>query len=574
MKTGGTGGDDSTAALITPHLDPIAERTVSFDDSMTGSDAKDEEMDEDYDDYLEEKAPAPAVVTPETPEDAVVSAGRSAGTRSLSRNLAVELDDDTRSVTRNLADELDDVDGPGPAYDDLEDFEDAADDSRSPVLTTQVTEQTSGNRPPLNGDTPAANKVLGRLYEEMKTSDWGELFEPTMTRQAVWADLCLELARPVNSITIEQVVKEIERFLKALGLRPLEYPSPSTLECWVPAEAGAELWKWKKRLRTAFGVNSFTLDDSRKTRATREVVDPASVPLPTTPKRTIRENPSRKPTGGVFSASGERSPYFQDSHKGHEKQLKTEHDPPQRAPDDSSDEEADFTGDGGAQMGEYLRQIREVTESELLNATPRIEVATHRPLGQIKAFSGTRNKSENSMQWLRAFVYEMKGTRASPNDWCMPFELSLRDGHLHWYRQLPKKTKRTWSLLSEAFIKYYCSQFSQSAETRYYSAKREDKEHVCDYLNRLNGYARNVGIRFESNGRKARDHVKRFLETRGDRGLERRLCHLRISDRHELEEMIQEILKIDERNSSRESPLHHARAQDASRRRDDRRRDD
>ncbi|KAG6623631.1 Eukaryotic/viral aspartic protease [Phytophthora cinnamomi] len=133
------------------------------------------DMDEDYNDYLEEKAPAPAVVTPETPEDAVLSAGRSAGTRSLSRNLAVELDDDARSVTRNLADELDD-------------FEDAADDARSPVLTTQVTEQTSGNRPPLNGDTPAANKTLGRLYEEMKKSDWGELFEPTMTRQAVWAD--------------------------------------------------------------------------------------------------------------------------------------------------------------------------------------------------------------------------------------------------------------------------------------------------------------------------------------------------------------------------------------------------
>ncbi|KAG6622358.1 uncharacterized protein IUM83_05252 [Phytophthora cinnamomi] len=568
MKTGGTRGDDATAALITPHLDPIAERTVSFDDSMTGSDAKDEEMDEDYDDYLEEKAPALAVVTPETPEDAVLSAGRSVGTRSLSRNLAVELDDDTRSVTRNLADELDDVDGPGPAYDDLEDFEDAADDSRSPVLTTQVTEQTSGNRPPLNGDTPAANKVLGRLYEEMKKSDWGELFEPTMTRQAVWADLCHELARPVSSVTIEQVVKETERFLKALGLRPLEYPSPSTLECWVPAEAGAELWKWKKRLRTAFGVNSFTLDDSRNTCATREVVNPASVLLPTTPKRAIRENPSRKPIRGVFSTSGERSPYFQDSHMvtppttGYSDRAGRTTDDSKSArgmksnsrrstnlrsgpTDDSSDEEADFTGDGGAQMGEYLRQIREVTESELLNATPRIEVATHRPLGQIKAFSGTRNKSENSMQWLRAFVYEMKGTRASPNDWCMPFELSLRDGALHWYRQLPKKTKRTWSLLSEAFIKYYCSQFSQ-----------------------------NAGIRFESNGRKARDHVKRFLETCGDRGLERRLCHLRISDIHELEEMIQEILKIDERSSSRESSLPHPRARDASRRRDDRRRDD
>ncbi|KAE9262799.1 hypothetical protein PR003_g33404 [Phytophthora rubi] len=80
MKSGGTRGDDSTAALITPQLESIAERTVSFDEPMNGSDAKDDEMNEDYDDYLEEKAPAPAVVTPETPEDAVMSAGRSDGT--------------------------------------------------------------------------------------------------------------------------------------------------------------------------------------------------------------------------------------------------------------------------------------------------------------------------------------------------------------------------------------------------------------------------------------------------------------------------------------------------------------
>ncbi|GMF41714.1 unnamed protein product [Phytophthora lilii] len=128
-----------------------------------------------------------------------------------------------------------------------------------------------------------------------------------------------------------------------------------------------------------------------------------------------------------------------------------------------------------------------VTEAEMQNVTPRIKIATHRPLGQIKAFSVLRNKTENSMQWLRALVYEMKGTRASPDEWCMPFELSLRDGALHWYRQLSKKTKRQWSLLSEAFIKYNCSQFNQSAESRYYSAKRDDKEHICDYLNRLTG---------------------------------------------------------------------------------------
>ncbi|EGZ11056.1 hypothetical protein PHYSODRAFT_518814 [Phytophthora sojae] len=307
---------------------------------MTGSDATDEELDGEYDDYLEEKAPAPAVVTPETPEDAVISAGRSGGSRSLARSLASELEDDAPPVSRNLADELDDVDGPETAYDDMEEFEDRVDDSRSPVLATQVTEQTSGNRPPMNGDTPAANKYsLGRCFEAMRASEWGRLFEPRMIRQAVWADLSHELARLVNAVTVEQVAKDTVTFLKALGLRPTLAASPSTLESFLPA--GAELWQWKKKLCTAFEMTPFSLELPKAARTNKGGADPARVPL-------------------------------------------------------------------------------------------------------IPTFSGARNRGENSMQWLRAFVYEMKGTHPPPNEWCMPFELRLRDGAVHWHRQLTKKPKRTW----------------------------------------------------------------------------------------------------------------------------------
>ncbi|GMF53323.1 unnamed protein product [Phytophthora fragariaefolia] len=49
--------------------------------------------------------------------------------------------------------------------------------------------------------------------------------------------------------------------------------------------------------------------------------------------------------------------------------------------DDSSSEDEGYDGDGGVQMNEYMRQIRELTDSEQSSATPRIEVATHRPLG-------------------------------------------------------------------------------------------------------------------------------------------------------------------------------------------------
>ncbi|GMF30389.1 unnamed protein product [Phytophthora fragariaefolia] len=182
----------------------------------------------------------------------------------------------------------------------------------------------------------------------------------------------------------------------------------------------------------------------------------------------------------------------------------------------------------GDPSDELARQVREVSEMERLNSIPRLELATHRPLAQIKAFSGLRNKSENSMQWLRTSVYEKKGTRTPPNEWCMAFELSLRDGDLH------------------------C-------------------EHVCDYLNRLNGYARNAGVQFEKGRRESKEHVNRFLESCGDRCLERRLCHLRMKDIHELEDIINDILKSEERGSTRETSAYLSRGRDRSHGRDERR---
>ncbi|RAW21329.1 hypothetical protein PC110_g22228 [Phytophthora cactorum] len=84
----------------------------------------------------------------------------------------------------------------------------------------------------------------------------------------------------------------------------------------------------------------------------------------------------------------------------------------------------------------------------------------------------------------------MKGTR--PDEWCATIELSLRDGAIHWFRLLPTKTRRKWKLLSQTFIDYYCTQYKQSPAARYYAATRERKEHICDYLNRLNEGKRRI----------------------------------------------------------------------------------
>ncbi|OWY90923.1 hypothetical protein PHMEG_00040716, partial [Phytophthora megakarya] len=204
--------------------------------------------------------------------------------------------------------------------------------------------------------------------------------------------------------------------------------------------------------------------------------------------RVVRENEAPRPTPNTY--------------KGPTQQPYRRYDLNEDSSDDGKDL-LDVDNLEGDLIEEWARQIRELSAKEEKNSTPRIKITTHLPLGNIKAFSGYRNKSEKSMQWLRTFIYEMKGTHTPPNEWCMAFELRLQDGALHWYRQLPRKTRRTWKLLSDAFIKYYCSKFNQSAKARYYSAKREDKEHVCDYLNRLNGYASNAGVQFENGGREA-----------------------------------------------------------------------
>ncbi|OWY94649.1 hypothetical protein PHMEG_00035564 [Phytophthora megakarya] len=372
-----------------------------------------------------------------------------------------------------------------------------------------------------------------------------------------------------------------------MGCEPQRFPSDAALDDWAPADAGTAVRKWKKKLRAAFGVEEiapgrqvvarqafmpadpsqvhYLKPQSNRTSLRRACSDPRDPRTCTTvhdsrmvtPRsasrqdRVVKENEALRPTPNTYKGSAQQPDRRYDLNE------------------DSSDDGKDLLDVDnleGDLTEEWARQIRELSVKEEKNSTPRIEITTH---SNIKAFSGYRHKSEKSMQWLRTFIYEMKGTHTPPNDWCMAFELSLQDGALHWYRQLPRKTRRT-----DAFIKYYCSKFNQSAKAGYYSAKREDKEHVCDYLNRLNGYARNAGVQFENGGREAKDHVEHSLDTCDDRGLEERLRHVRVKDIHDLEDMINDILKRRERKSKRESSMRRSSGQDGGRRRDSGRNED
>ncbi|OWZ03063.1 LOW QUALITY PROTEIN: hypothetical protein PHMEG_00025270 [Phytophthora megakarya] len=190
---------------------------------------------------------------------------------------------------------------------------------------------------------------------------------------------------------------------------------------------------------------------------------------------------------------------------------------------------------------------------EEMDPTPRFEIAQHRPLGKITPFRGRLDESENSMQWLRGFVYEMKGTHTSQR-----MVHGLPTEFQGWCRTLAQSSvSKDEAHLDATFISYYCSQFSQPASTRYYRAKRSEKKQIRDYLNRLNGYARSANIKFERSGREAKEHVKHFLETCGDRDLERQLTPMQLRDMR-----ISDIQKVEKRVSNRSSSQSLSRCDD------------
>ncbi|OWZ22848.1 LOW QUALITY PROTEIN: hypothetical protein PHMEG_0002402 [Phytophthora megakarya] len=119
-----------------------------------------------------------------------------------------------------------------------------------------------------------------------------------------------------------------------------------------------------------------------------------------------------------------------------------------------------------------------------------------------------------------------------------------------WCRTLTQSSiSKNEALLSGKFISYYCSQFSQSASTQYYRVKRSEKEHIRDYLNRLNGYAR-ANIKFEHSRREAKEHVKHFGR---HRDLEGQLTPVQLRDIHTLEDIVSDIEKVEKRVLNRSS---------------------
>ncbi|GMF59130.1 unnamed protein product [Phytophthora fragariaefolia] len=338
-----------------------------------------------------------------------------------------------------------------------------------------------GDRPPLipratrNADTPSANRVLVRLGEEMRSeSELMMMFAPVAMTQAKWPVLGPELTQPVNRTDINQLVEDTVLLLKTMGFRCNGRPNSLILGDWSLSRAGAEILKWK-----------------------------------TTTEAGVRPGTARgKPADD--RATNSRSP---KTLKGRSAQSDDDRDYRDNAEDSAKDVIRRLSlDDAERDRGHYL------------------EVGSHGSLAKIAEFEGKRYRSDDSLQWLKRFIHEMKGTRISQDSWCEPFTLCLGRAAKSWYRQLPKKTQRKWNLISEAFLDYYRPQFEQSARTRYYSARRKENEPICEFLIRLNGYARTAKIQYGKGGADASDHVEHFLLNCGDDDIMDLLYPMRLDD--------------------------------------------
>ncbi|GMF22054.1 unnamed protein product [Phytophthora fragariaefolia] len=149
---------------------------------------------------------------------------------------------------------------------------------------------------------------------------------------------------------------------------------------------------------------------------------------------------------------------------------------------------------------------------------------------------------------------------------CTAFDLSLRDDPCTGTDNCLARRNVSGSYL----VMRSLSTIAHNSASQRRLGKCESSEHVYDYLNQLNGYARNAGVQFEKGGRDSKEHVNRFLETCGDLGLERRLCHLRVKAIHELDDIINDILKSEEQGATRETSPYLSRGRDRSHSRDER----
>ncbi|GMF49741.1 unnamed protein product [Phytophthora fragariaefolia] len=141
---------------------------------------------------------------------------------------------------------------------------------------------TTGSRLLMNRNAPNAYKILEQVGLSMvATSTWMMMFGTKRIGGAKWVTLEKELASPIYSSGLTQLAEQTKRLLEVMGIEYTDIPSKVSLQVWDVGDVSAELAKWKRKLKYSFGIQSST------TVQKLNGIDPSTVPVPSTPKKTL-----------------------------------------------------------------------------------------------------------------------------------------------------------------------------------------------------------------------------------------------------------------------------------------------
>ncbi|GMF37421.1 unnamed protein product [Phytophthora fragariaefolia] len=319
-------------------------RSVKFD--RVGD--QDHGSDDGSEDGLEMKGPRP-ILDDEEVDELTMVVGKAGAPRPIARRLGSEFDEVT----------------PARAF---------APDERP-------------SRPPVNGDTTNAYKILGQVGRSMvATSVWMMMFGPKEVGGVKWATLEKDLASPIDNPGLTQLAKQTKRLLAAMGFECAVMPSEVALQIWELGDASAELTRWKRKLKDSFGCRS------SMTVRKLDGIDSSTVPLPSTPKKA--------PAGAGF---------LTPATKGDDT--------------DDEDDDDDYAGrDYAGPCEDLAAQVRRSYHHEDDDGAQRTKLTHHISLSKLSKFNGTRNRSERSLGWLKKFIFEMEGTNTPQDRWCEPFQ--------------------------------------------------------------------------------------------------------------------------------------------------------
>ena len=153
---------------------------------------------------------------------------------------------------------------------------------------------------------------------------------------------------------------------------------------------------------------------------------------------------------------------------------------------------------------------------------------------QLKTYDARARSVEEAKQWLSKFIYAANVSNWTPQQRLDSFQNHLSGGARYWFKQLPRKTRKTWKSCLKAFHSRYCVE-TLSVRRAYYKNFQRADENPVEYLYRLNAAAQQAGVDIRHNRTDRKDHIALFFDTLHENALPVHLCTEKYRTMKELE---------------------------------------